>query len=212
MAGKILGIVGSYRKGGAVDSLVTEALRGAEEAGAETEKLYLIDEPVAFCTNCRACTQEPGPDPGRCVHDDAMAEILRRYEACDGLVFGAPVNFYNVNALTRRFMERLVAFTHWPWGSQGGPKLRRRDRGKRAVVITTSAMPAFLIPLATGALRALRAAVKTMGARPVAVVTAGLVGERERPEVPARALRRARAAGRRLAAGENGRRSRGGKP
>ena len=63
-----------------------------------TEKLYLLDEPVAFCTNCRACTQEPGPDPGRCVHDDTMAEILRRYDACDGLVLGAPVNFYNVNA------------------------------------------------------------------------------------------------------------------
>ena len=204
MAGTILGIVGSYRKGGAVDSLVTETLRGAEEAGAETTKLYLIDEPVEFCTNCRACTQEPGPDPGRCVHDDAVAEILQRYDACDGLVLGAPVNFYNVNALTRRFLERLVAFTHWPWGSQGGPKLRRKDRGKQAVLITTSAMPAFLSPLATGALRALRAAAKTMGARPVAVVTAGLVAERDRPEVPARALRRARAAGRRLAAGDRG--------
>ncbi len=212
MAGTILGIVGSYRKGGAVDALVTEALRGAEEAGAETGKLYLVDEPVEFCTNCRGCTQEPGPDPGRCVHDDAMAEILRRYDACDGLVLGAPVNFYNVNALTRRFLERLVAFTHWPWESRGGPKLRRKDRGKRAVLITTSAMPAFLIPLATGALRALRAAAKTMGARPVAVVTAGLVAERDRPEVPARALRRARAAGRRLGAGEPGRRSRGGRP
>jgi len=201
MTRKILGIVGSYRRRGVTDALVTEALAAAEAAGAQTTKLYLVDLRIEFCVNCRRCAQEPGPEPGQCVHDDDFRELLRLWEGADGLVLGAPVNFFNVNALTRRFLERLVCFAHWPWVSGGGPQVRVRDRRKKAVLITSAAMPGFLIPLATGAPRALRIAAKTMGARPVATVAVGLAGDRERPSLPPRALSRARAAGKRLAAG-----------
>jgi multimeric flavodoxin WrbA len=37
----VLGIVGSPREGGNTDTLVTEVLRGAEEAGARTQKLFV---------------------------------------------------------------------------------------------------------------------------------------------------------------------------
>ena len=43
MGKRILGIVGSYRRNGTIDSLVTTVLSAAEEHGAETEKIYLID-------------------------------------------------------------------------------------------------------------------------------------------------------------------------
>ncbi|MDW7709700.1 MAG: flavodoxin family protein [Deferrisomatales bacterium] len=201
MSRKVLGIVGSYRKGGAVDALVGEVLRGAEDAGAQAAKEYLLDTRIEFCTNCRRCAQEPGPEPGRCVHDDDLGELLDLCRQADGLVLGAPVNFYNVNALTRRFLERLVCFAYWPWKSGGGPVMRVKDRGTRAVLVTTAAMPGFLIPLATGSPRALRAMAKTLGARPVASVFAGLLGDEEHPAVPERVLRPARAAGRRLASG-----------
>ena len=56
---RILGIVGSYRKGGVIDSMVIEALAAAREHGAETEIVYLIDKHIEFCTNCRTCTQQP---------------------------------------------------------------------------------------------------------------------------------------------------------
>lgn len=36
---KILGIVGSYRKNGIIDSLATEVLSSAEKCGATTKKL-----------------------------------------------------------------------------------------------------------------------------------------------------------------------------
>jgi hypothetical protein len=201
MPRKVLGIVGSYRKGGAVDTLVSEALRSAQEAGAETAKIYLVDRHIEFCTNCRSCTQEPGPEPGPCLHDDEMRDLLGLCLAADGLVLGAPVNFYNVNALTRRFMERLVCLAYWPWESHGGPQMRRKAKTKRAVLITSAAMPALLVPLATGALRALRTVADVLGARPVATVVAGLAGERERPKLSVRTLAKARSVGRRLAAG-----------
>jgi multimeric flavodoxin WrbA len=200
MGRKILGIVGSYRKNGTIDSLVSGALSSAQEQGAETEKIYLIDQHIEFCTNCRSCTQEAGTDPGACIHHDALAGILDRYLKSDGVVIGAPVNIFNVNAVTRRFMERLVCFTYWPWG-QPGYKLRKKDRGKKAVLITSSAMPGFMGRFFTGAMRALKITAQTMGAKPVASLFVGLSAQNKKPIVRDKDLGRAREAGRKLAAG-----------
>ncbi len=38
MGNKIVSIVGSYHKGGVIDSAVTEILKGAESSGAKVEK------------------------------------------------------------------------------------------------------------------------------------------------------------------------------
>jgi multimeric flavodoxin WrbA len=200
MGKKILGIVGSYRKNGTIDTLVSAVLSSAQEHGAETEKIYLIDQHIEFCTNCRSCTQEAGTDPGICIHQDAVADILSRYLKCDGVVIGAPVNIFNVNAVTRRFMERLVCFTYWPWG-QPGYKLRKKDRGKKAVLITSSAMPGFMGRFFTGAARALKITAQTMGAKPLATLFIGLSAQNKKTTVPDSALRRAREAGCKLAAG-----------
>jgi multimeric flavodoxin WrbA len=196
---KILGIVGSYRKGGVIDSLVTEVLEGAREQGAETEKIYLIDRHIEFCTNCRCCTQKQGNDPGNCVLDDDMADIISRYLQSDGMVIGAPVNDFNLNAITRRFMERLVCFAYWPWGA-GGPKTRAKFRGKKAVLITSSAMPSLIARFATGARHALKTIASIMGAKPVAFITAGFASLEEHPKLSEKAKLKAREAGKKVAA------------
>lgn len=199
MAKRILGIIGSYRKNEVIDSLVTETLSSAEAAGAATKKIYLSDAHIEFCKNCRQCTQEPGVEPGKCVHADGFQAILNEWKKCDGLVIGAPVNFFNVTAITRQFMERLVCFAYWPWG-QGAPKMRSKKKDKRAVLITSTAMPACMGRLLTGAPRALRLIAETMGAKPVASLFLGMVSQKEHSTLPEQALRKARAAGRRLAA------------
>ena len=63
---KIVGIVGSYRKGGIIDTAVSEALKGAESSGADSVMIYLPDKKIEFCNNCRACTQQPGDKRGKC--------------------------------------------------------------------------------------------------------------------------------------------------
>jgi len=200
MGKRILGIVGSYRKGGIIDSLVSEVLATAQQHGAQTEKIYLLDKRIEFCTNCRACTQDPGTDPPPCVLHDDMAEILTQWRQADGLVLGAPVNFFNVNALTRRFMERLVCFAYWPWDARSGPKMRIKDRNRRAVLVTSSAMPAILGRFLTGAPRALRLAAQTMGARPVATVFIGMIAQQQKETLPDKARQKARQAGQKLVA------------
>jgi multimeric flavodoxin WrbA len=199
MGKRILGIVGSYRRSGTIDSLVQAVLSAAEEQGAETDKIYLIDKHVEFCTNCRTCTQKPGAERGECVHRDDVAGILDRYDASDGIVIGAPVNCFNLNAITRRFMERLVCLTYWPWG-KGGYVIRKKVQGKKAVLITSSAMPAIMGRFFTGAPRALRVMAATMGAKPVAFLFAGLSAQQQKTVVPDYMLRKAREAGHKLAA------------
>lgn len=200
MARNILGIVGSYRKGGIVDQLVSEVLLSAQQHGATTAKIYLVDQHIEFCTNCRACCQEPGPEPGRCVHADDMAALLARCRQADGLVLGSPVNCFNVTAITRRFMERLICMAFWPWGGHA-PAMRDKSRPRRAVLVTATAMPALFGRLFTGAVRALSVTASSLGARPVATIFAGMIAQKQDARPSPTALRQAQRAGRLLAAG-----------
>ncbi|MEM8613278.1 MAG: NAD(P)H-dependent oxidoreductase [Cyanobacteria bacterium P01_H01_bin.105] len=61
----IIGIVGSYRKHGTIDTAVSEILEAAAQKGAHTEKIYLQDQHIEFCINCRHCLQTP--DRSECV-------------------------------------------------------------------------------------------------------------------------------------------------
>lgn len=194
----VLGIVGSYRKGGTIDQAVSTVLAAATERGAATEKIYLLDSRIEFCANCRNCTQQSGPDPGRCFLEDDMAGLIERIEGADALVLGAPVNFGNVNALTQRFLERLVGYSYWPWG-QPAPKIRKKDQPpKPAVLVTSSAMPAIMGRLLTGSLRGLKLGADAVGAKPFATLFVGLAAMRERQELPERIIRKARRAGQKL--------------
>jgi hypothetical protein len=194
----VLGIVGSYRKGGTIDQAVATVLAAAAAGGAATEKIYLLDSRIEFCTNCRSCTQHLGPEPGRCFLEDDMAGLIERIEGAEALVLGAPVNFGNVNALTQRFLERLAGYSYWPWG-QPAPKMRKKGQPpKPAVLVTASAMPAIMGRLFTGSLRGLKLGAAAVGAKPVATLFVGLAAMREGQELPERMLRKARSAGQKL--------------
>lgn len=199
MAYRILAINGAYRRGGMIDQAVEAACAAARAAGAETETLLLAGADINFCLNCRACTQKPGEGRGECVQQDGMAALLARADAADALIIAAPVNFFNVNALTRRFMERLVPGGYWPWGAPA-PKMRFKP-SKKAVLITSSAMPSLAGRLATGAMRALKAAAEGLRAKPAGTLFIGMAALEERPVLSAWDRRIAERLGRRLAAG-----------
>jgi NAD(P)H-dependent FMN reductase len=198
MSKKIVAIVGSYRKGGTVDRMVEAVLDVAREKGAETHTVYLTEQRIEFCTNCRQCTQTPGVERGKCAQQDGMEAILQEIEAADAVVLGSPVNYYNVTAIFRRFMERLLGYAYWPWG-QSGPGYRSGKQPRKAVLVASAGMPGFLIPIATGAPRALRLAAKMLGARPVDSLWIGLASGVEHPPISARNQQRARRMGMRLA-------------
>lgn len=194
---RLLAVNGSYRENGAIDQAVEVAARTAAQAGAAVEVVRLRDFPIEFCLNCRECTQTPGEEPGECVQQDGMRELVQKIEAADGFIFASPTNFYSVTALFKRFMERLIVYAYWPWGSHA-PKYRKKGPTKRAILIASSAAPGFLARLSYPTLKQLRITAKTVGAKPVGSVFVGLMAQAEDPKLPEKAEERVRAAVKKL--------------
>jgi len=196
---RITAIIGSYRKGGVIDSAVDEMLASARGEGAETVRIHLIDKRIEFCTNCRTCTQQVGRQRGECVIDDDMAGILDTIEQSDALVLASPVNFGNVTAVTKKFIERLVCCAEWPWGVNF-PRVRNKRRDKAAVVVMASAAPGWMTRLMSKVGRFLKDAAGLLGARTVGVLAIGLAAGEERHDIGEHARRKARRLGKKLVA------------
>lgn len=194
---KVVAILGTYRRGGTIDTAVEAILEGARAKQATTRTIYLTDHHLEFCTNCRRCAQEPGPERGRCRHQDDLELILTEIETADAVVLASPVNIGNTTAIFRRFMERLTGYAYWPWG-QSAPEPRTRVQTLKAVLVASSAAPGFLIPLFSGTSAALRRTAKVLGAKPVASLWIGLTAREAHHTLPAGVLARARQIGMKL--------------
>ena len=198
MARKIIAITGSYRRHGTIEHAVDAILQAAAEKGAETEKIRLIESRIEFCRNCRKCTQLEGLQRGACVQPDDMDDILKKIEAADGLVLASPVNFFGITAVTQRFIERLVCYAYWPWGKPA-PITRVKYRGIKAVLVTSSAMPAALGRIFTRSLGGLKRAAQTLGAKPAGTLFIGKAALQEKQDLPQAILDKARKLGYELA-------------
>jgi len=197
---RIAAIVGTYRKGGVIDQAVDEILASAREEGAQVTKIYLVDTQIEFCTNCRLCTQQEGAARGICPIADQMSAVLAVIEDADAIVLASPVNFGTVTALMKRFMERLVCYAYWPWG-MGAPKVRNRQMSKRAVIVVSSAAPAFLARIMTPVVKLLKQAAGLIGAKSVGVLFIGLAAREKRHDPGPGVRKKARLLGKKLAAG-----------
>ena len=197
MGKKVVAILGTYRKGGTLDTAVEAILDGARKKRASTTTIYLTDRHIEFCTNCRQCTQEPGPERGRCRQVDDLDAIVSEIEAADAVVLASPVNFGNTTAIFRRFMERLIGCAYWPW-EKATPEARTHVRTLKAALVATSAAPGFMIPLFSGTKKALRLTAKILGAKPVASLWIGLSGSELNHKPSPRMLARARRIGMKL--------------
>lgn len=199
MSKNIVAIVGSYRKGGTVDQAVDEILAAARAEGAATKKHYLIDKNLSYCTNCRSCTQQEGLQRGSCVQDDEMESLLGDIDRADALVLGSPMNAGSVTAVMKTFIERLISFAYWPWG-QGAPKARNPEKKRVAVLVGSSAAPAFFAKRTGDVLRLLKTAASLLGAKPVGTLFIGLAAQQQQKEISKSSKSKARVLGKQLAA------------
>ena len=104
---KIIAINAGPRKGWNTDSLVAEAARGAESAGAEVEYIDLFKlEKYTGCISCFACKREASW--GVCACRDGLTDVLAKIRQADGLIIGSPNYLGNMTASFRALYERLV--------------------------------------------------------------------------------------------------------
>lgn len=94
----VLGIVGSPRKNGRTNELVTTALEGAKSKGAEIKKIYLVDYEIK-------------PFLGTGGSEEAFSycpeELSRICSEADAIILGAPVYWGDINGLTKDFMDTV---------------------------------------------------------------------------------------------------------
>ena len=145
---KVVAIMGSYRKGKTIDTLVDRAIEGVKAAnqGAEIDKITLVDRDIQYCRNCGVCRKDDPAKPiARCAIDDDMQEILPMMREADAYIFGVPIFEGTVNALTKTFLERICWTLAKPgrWPVKGCPQ-PRTDTPKRAIAIMSSGL---IIPL-----------------------------------------------------------------
>lgn len=101
MSKNILVISTSPRKGGNSETLADAFIRGANEAGHQTEKICLYDKTIGFCKGCLACLQSH-----RCViHDDADT-IAQKMRTADVLVFATPIYYYEMCGQMKTMLDR----------------------------------------------------------------------------------------------------------
>ena len=100
----VLGLVCSPRRNGNTEILITEALKSAQKAGAQTQMLHVADLDIAPCDACGACMAE-----GVCIVEDDMQTVYEKLEEADGLIFGTPVYFLNVSAQAKAIIDRTYS-------------------------------------------------------------------------------------------------------
>ena len=112
----ILGISCSPRKGKNTEILVNEALRGAQEEGAEADLYSVVGKTITPCDGCWSCRKTK-----KCHIDDDMQELYEKMKAADGIVFGTPVYFFDVSSQAKLVIDRSLAFQ--PFGEPLGSKV-----------------------------------------------------------------------------------------
>ncbi|MBI5576962.1 MAG: flavodoxin family protein [Deltaproteobacteria bacterium] len=102
---KIVGIVGSPRRGGNTETLAGAVLAGAAAAGADTETIRLTDLAIKGCQACMYCRSHE-----ECATRDGMQDVYRAIEAADKVVIGSPVYMFQMSSQTKAFMDRLYRY------------------------------------------------------------------------------------------------------
>ena len=101
---KILGLSCSPRKRGNTVMILSEALKGAQQEGAETELYSVSGKDFKPCDSCRTCFKT-----GQCHIKDDMQELYDKMLSADGIIIGVPAYFYSMAAQAKIVIDRLVA-------------------------------------------------------------------------------------------------------
>ncbi len=101
---KVLGIMGSPRVGSNTDLLLDEALRGAREQRAETEKIVVDKLKIAPCREYNGCLRD-----GKCVIRDDMDTVYPKLLEADVVIVASPMFFYGLTAQVKALIDRCQA-------------------------------------------------------------------------------------------------------
>lgn len=99
---KVVGILGSPRRGGNSEILLDKCLNVAEKKGAHIDKFVLNTMKFRPCQECANITKD-----GKCRIQDEMQKIYPVMEEADVVVVASPIFFGSVSAQTKMMIDRF---------------------------------------------------------------------------------------------------------
>jgi len=120
---KILGIMGSPRRHSSTEILLDRVLLGAEQMGAEVDKVVVSEIKVHPCMEIYACRRE-----GKCAIKDDMEWLYVKLLEADHIVFSSPIFFYGLTSQAKAIVDRCQALwvRKYTLGMETGDKRVRR--------------------------------------------------------------------------------------
>lgn len=108
MTKKIIILNASPRKNRNTATLLKEAQRGAEAAGAEVEYVDLVSLNYKGCMSCFACKRTGNKCAGLCAWKDDLRPVLEKIYEADALILGSPIYWAFPTGMFRNVIERLL--------------------------------------------------------------------------------------------------------
>ena len=121
---KVLILNGSPRANGNMARAIAELEKTFADEKIETEIVHVGNKDIRGCLSCFYCYKN-----GKCVHDDIVNEIAKKFEECDGLIVASPVYYASPNGTLVSCLDRLFYSTHFDKRMKVGASVAVARRG-----------------------------------------------------------------------------------
>ncbi len=121
---KVLLINGSPKANGNTARAITELDGVFKDNQIETEIIHIGNKEIRGCTACLSCYKG-----GKCVIDDIVNEVAKKFEECDGMIVASPVYYASANGTLISFLDRLFYSTSFDKRMKVGASVAVARRG-----------------------------------------------------------------------------------
>ncbi len=105
MAGTVIGILGSPLPEGNTAKLLSQAIRGATDAGCSTETILVSNLDYQPCMEMMFCKEHD-----TCIMDDDMQQAYSKIRNADSIIIASPVMTMGIPGGLKSFIDRCQVF------------------------------------------------------------------------------------------------------
>jgi len=135
MGKKVIGILGSPLTEGNTAQLFERALKGAEDAGCEVEKIVVVNLDFQACQEMMFCK-----DHETCILDNDMQAMYPKLREADGLIIATPVMTMGIPGKLKSFIDRFQVFFMAKYMRKKSLVSDEKKKGRRGLFISISGM------------------------------------------------------------------------
>ena len=133
MGRKVIALLGSPLSDGNTARLLDEAVRGAEEAGCDVERIVAAHLDIAPCMEIFYCQENE-----TCEIRDEMIGIYDKFREMDSLIIATPVMTMGIPGRLKSFMDRFQVFYMAKY-HRGRPFISPEQRRRRKMLFISIA-------------------------------------------------------------------------